>query len=88
MKASPRPHAADPEESILSLSAERCSMLLRVACIRCNLASLWTDEPRCFLATVCRDSRRCEAILLDERFHGVGWLPPSPELEESPLPSP
>ena len=49
---------------------------------------LWTDEPRCFLATVCRDSRRCEAILLDERFHGVGWLPPSPELEESPLPSP
>jgi len=52
-------------------------MLKRVACIRCNLTSLWTDEPRCFLATVCRDSRRCEATLLDEQFHGVGWLLPS-----------
>jgi hypothetical protein len=29
------------------------------------------------LATVCRDSRRCEATLLDEQFHGVGWLLPS-----------
>jgi hypothetical protein len=43
-------------------------MLVRVACIRCQLASLWTDEPRCFLATVCRDPRRCEATLLDEAF--------------------
>ena len=43
-------------------------MLVRVACIRCQLASLWTDEPRCFLATVCRDPRRCEATLRDEAF--------------------
>ena len=54
-------------------------MLVRVACIRCNLTSLWTDEPRCFLATVCRDSRRCEATLFDEQFHGVGWIPQSSE---------
>jgi hypothetical protein len=43
-------------------------MLIRVACIRCQLASLWTDEPRCFLATVCRDPRRCEATFRDEEF--------------------
>ena len=24
-------------------------MLLRIACVRCRLASLWTDEPRSFL---------------------------------------
>ena len=45
-------------------------MLVRVACVRCQLASLWTDEPRCFLATVCRDPRRCEATLLEEAFVG------------------
>jgi hypothetical protein len=50
-------------------------MLLRIACARCRLSSLWTDEPRCFLATVCRDPRRCEATLLDEEFRGVS-LPP------------
>jgi hypothetical protein len=43
-------------------------MLLRIACTRCRLASLWTDEPRCFLATVCRAPRHCEATLHDERF--------------------
>ena len=43
-------------------------MLVRVACIRCQLESLWTDEPRCFLATVCRDPRRCQATLVDEPF--------------------
>jgi hypothetical protein len=43
-------------------------MLVRVACVRCQLASLWTDEPRCFLATVCRDPRHCEATLHDEAF--------------------
>jgi hypothetical protein len=45
-------------------------MLLRIACTRCRLASLWTDEPRCFLATVCRAPRHCEATLRDERFGG------------------
>ena len=46
-------------------------MLLRVACVRCRLASLWTDEPRSFLATICRDPRRCEATLLDEEFQRI-----------------
>ena len=47
-------------------------MLLRIACARCRLGSLWTDEPRSFLATVCREPRRCQATLLDERFAGAG----------------
>lgn len=46
-------------------------MLLRIACVRCRLASLWTDEPRSFLATVCRNPRRCEASLVDEEFRGI-----------------
>jgi len=46
-------------------------MLKRVACARCRLASLWTDEPQSFLATICRDRRRCEATLLDEEFRNV-----------------
>ena len=53
-------------------------MLLRIDCVRCHLASLWTDEPRYFLATVCCDPRRCEARLLDEEFRGVS-LPPRVE---------
>jgi len=47
---------------------EGSQMLMRVACVRCRLASLWTDEPRSFLATVCHDARHCEAILVDEEF--------------------
>jgi hypothetical protein len=47
---------------------EESHMLMRIACVRCRLASLWTDEPRSFLATVCRDARHCEAILVDEEF--------------------
>ena len=43
-------------------------MLVRVACVRCRLASLWTDEPRSLLATVCHDARHCEAILVDDEF--------------------
>jgi len=46
-------------------------MLLRIACARCRLASLWTDDPECFLATVCQGAGRCEATLVDEDFHGV-----------------
>ena len=49
-------------------------MLVRIACPRCRLDSLWTDEPDFFLATVCRDPRRCEATLADEPFRAV----PSP----------
>lgn len=45
-------------------------MLLRIACSRCRLASLWTDEPAAFLATICREPRRCQASLRDERFGG------------------
>ena len=56
-------------------------MLLRVACVRCNLTSLWTDEPRCFLATVCCDPRRCEATLLNEEFRGVA-LPTDTEPQD------
>lgn len=50
-------------------------MLLRIACARCRLASLWTDEPRSFLATICREPRRCEAMLLDEEFRGTARPP-------------
>ena len=57
-------------------------MLVRVACIRCQLESLWTDEPRCFLATVCRSPRRCQATLLDEAFKGTAEPFPS----EAPAP--
>jgi hypothetical protein len=46
-------------------------MLLRIACARCHLASLWTDDPECFLATVCNRIGRCEATLVDENFRGV-----------------
>jgi hypothetical protein len=49
-------------------------MLVRIACSRCCLDSLWTDEPQSFLSTVCRVPRRCQATLVDEDFHGV----PSP----------
>jgi len=31
-------------------------------------SDLWTDEPRCFLTTVCRKPRACEATLTDELF--------------------
>jgi hypothetical protein len=54
-------------------------MLMRVACARCRLASLWTDEPQSFLATICRDRRRCEATLLDEEFQRI----PVPPLAEA-----
>jgi hypothetical protein len=61
-------------------------MLVRVACIRCQLESLWTDEPRCFLATVCRDPRRCQATLLDEAFpSAAGSLPMKPAAEPRPM---
>lgn len=43
-------------------------MLRRIACARCRLGSLWTDEPAGFLATVCCRPGRCEAVLLDEEF--------------------
>jgi hypothetical protein len=52
-------------------------MLVRIACRRCRLASLWTDEPRCFLATVCHAPRRCEATLVDEPFGGATLDPPA-----------
>lgn len=43
-------------------------MLVRIWCPRCRLASLWTDEPQWFLATVCRCRDRCMARLLAESF--------------------
>lgn len=52
-------------------------MLLRIACVRCRLASLWTDEPRSFLATICREPHRCKAMLLDEEFRGAVHAPPA-----------
>ena len=61
-------------------------MLVRVACSRCQLASLWTDEPRCFLATVCRDPRRCEATLLDEAFASPSESPPTRSEEDRATP--
>jgi len=53
-------------------------MLMRVACVRCRLESLWTDEPRTFLATICRDPRRCEASLFDEEFQRIAAAPAEP----------
>ncbi len=50
-------------------------MLYRVSCARCRLASLWTDEPIPFLATVCQGWGTCEAVLLEERF-GEAKEPP------------
>lgn len=50
-------------------------MLVRIACTRCHLASLWTDDPQCFLATVCNRTARCEATLLDEDFGEPSALP-------------
>jgi hypothetical protein len=43
-------------------------MLVRISCSRCHLASLWTDEPRWFLSSVCLHSRECRARLLAEDF--------------------
>jgi hypothetical protein len=43
-------------------------MLVRISCSRCHLASLWTDEPRWFLSSVCLHSRECRARLLTEDF--------------------
>jgi len=63
-------------------------MLVRVACIRCNLASLWTDEPQYFLASVCPDLRRCEASLLEEQFHGVARPQPDCEAEDRAIATP
>lgn len=44
------------------------STLVRVACRRCLLAALWTDDPSGFLDTVCTRRRRCEARLVDESY--------------------
>ncbi|MGH7860461.1 MAG: hypothetical protein ACREQY_24285 [Candidatus Binatia bacterium] len=46
-------------------------MLVRISCERCRLASLWTDDPRWFLETVCNGGSRCEATLVVEHFRGV-----------------
>ncbi|MGH7818754.1 MAG: hypothetical protein ACREQ9_03195 [Candidatus Binatia bacterium] len=46
-------------------------VLLRISCDRCSLASLWTDDPRWFLETVCNGGSRCEATLVAEHFDGV-----------------
>ena len=46
-------------------------MLVRIACSRCRLECLWTDEPESFLSTVCRDPRRCQATLAAEEFRGL-----------------
>jgi hypothetical protein len=43
-------------------------MLCRVSCEACNLSSLWTDDPRAFLETVCSRYRRCQAKLAYEEF--------------------
>jgi hypothetical protein len=43
-------------------------MLVRISCSRCHLGSLWTDEPRWFLSSVCLHSRECQARLLEEDF--------------------
>lgn len=45
--------------------------LVRVCCRRCRLASLWTDAPAAFLATVCNAPSRCEAELLEEEFQSA-----------------
>jgi len=71
MLTTPKLAPANGETRADIRAVRRCTVLLRIACVRCHLASLWTDEPRYFLATVCCDPRRCEAELLDEEFRGV-----------------
>ena len=46
-------------------------MLVRISCKPCGISSLWTDEPHCFLQTICHRQRSCEARL-------VGEGPPDP----------
>lgn len=43
-------------------------MLWRVSCKSCNISSLWTDDPKGFLETVCLRYRHCEANLINEAF--------------------
>jgi hypothetical protein len=43
-------------------------MLYRVSCKACHLSSIWTDDPRSFLSTVCLRYRHCEAKLAAEAF--------------------
>lgn len=43
-------------------------MLYRLSCQACHLTSIWTDDPKSFLQTVCRRYRHCEAKLVDESF--------------------
>jgi hypothetical protein len=55
-------------------------MLLRVCCEHCRLPTLWTDDPRSFLATACGDPARCRARVLDEQAIDV-----SPQYREAGL---
>lgn len=43
-------------------------MLVRVSCKACHLSSIWTDDPRSFLETVCLRYRHCEAKFDEEAF--------------------
>jgi hypothetical protein len=58
------------QERMPTLDAE-VTMLVRVSCNRCCLSSLWTDDPRWFLESVCNGGERCEATLVVEQFAGV-----------------
>jgi hypothetical protein len=41
-------------------------VLYRVTCKTCRLSSIWTDDPKSFIATVCLRYRHCEARIEEE----------------------
>jgi hypothetical protein len=43
-------------------------MLCRVSCKACHISSLWTDDPKGFLESVCLRYRHCQAKLIEEEF--------------------
>ncbi len=43
-------------------------MLCRVSCEACHISSLWTDDPKAFLQSVCLRYRHCQAKLMNEGF--------------------
>jgi hypothetical protein len=56
-------------------------MLVHVRCERCQLPSVWTDDPEGFLSTVCLHSGRCLA-----KFRADGSIAPSATSDDAATP--
>lgn len=60
-------------------------MLTRISCQPCKLSSLWTDDPKGFLQTVCPRYRSCKArLLIDCAIDRVGPAKARPRLRAVP----